>query len=120
MRWMSVYSQLFHSVAQRIRMHTESLQFAGVQLHSLKFKKESGRSLMQSAEFNKGRFAFKLSFCPFKFAAQLNRLAIWPNERELHEVLVRINHGERHTLHQSAFRISGDVEKIELAGLSIR
>src|SRR6185369_1467773 len=60
------------------------------------------------------------SFCTFKFAAQLDWLAVWFNESELHDVLVSVDYGERHTLHQASPGASCDVEKIELARLTIR
>src|ERR1700754_3210443 len=58
--------------------------------------------------------------CPYKFAAQLNRIAIWLNKSELYDVFVRVDCGDRQTLHQSSARASGDIEKVELARLSVR
>ena len=60
------------------------------------------------------------SFCPFKFAAQLDRFTVWFDEGELYDVLVRVNYRERHALHKSSLRASGDIEEIEVARLSIR
>src|SRR5882762_10778466 len=59
-------------------------------------------------------------FCPLKFAVQLNRLAVWHNESELYDMLVRVNHGEHHAFQQSALRAAGDIEETELDRLSIR
>src|SRR5215208_3556001 len=60
------------------------------------------------------------SFFPLKFAAQVNRLTVWRNENQLYDVLVRGNQVERHTLHQSSPRTSGDIEETEFYRLSIR
>src|SRR4026208_2532264 len=72
-------------------------------------------------EFRQSRKTIVRSlFGPFKFAAQLNRLTVWLHESELDNVLVRVNCGEHHTLHQSSSSAPGDVDKIELTRLSVR
>src|SRR4051794_360613 len=60
------------------------------------------------------------SLCAFKFAAALERFAVRHDEGQLYNVLVRIDYGERRTLHESRLRASGDVEKSEFDRLSIR
>src|SRR5437762_10060999 len=59
------------------------------------------------------------SFCPLKFAVQLNRPAVWHNESELYDMLVRVNHREHHAFHQSALRAAGDIEEVKLYAVSI-
>ena len=39
------------------------------------------------------------SLCSFKFAAQLDRITVRHNEREVYDELVSVNSGDRHTLH---------------------
>ncbi len=60
------------------------------------------------------------SFCTLKFAAQLNRLAVWHNESRLYGMTVRVNHCEHHIPQVSSPRASGDIDKTELDRLSIR
>ena len=59
------------------------------------------------------------SFCPLKFAVQLNRLAVWHNESEIYDVPVRVNHREHHAFQQSALRAAGDIEEVKLYAFSI-
>src|SRR5207244_9288610 len=59
------------------------------------------------------------SFCPLKFAVQLNRPAVWHNESEFYDMLVRVNHREHHAFQQSALRAAGDIEEVKLYAVSI-
>src|SRR5689334_14759148 len=57
---------------------------------------------------------------PLEFAAQLHRLTVRHNESKLYDMMVRVDRRERHRLHVSALRASGDVEKTELDRLPVR
>src|SRR5437016_12552011 len=81
---------------------------------------EVARSINISSLRDEEAFSRPASFCPLKFAVQLNRLAVWHNESEIYYMLVRVNHREHHAFQQSALRAAGDIEETELDRLSIR
>src|SRR5205814_489259 len=80
---------------------------------------EVTRSINISSLRDEEAFSRPASFCPLKFAVQLNRLAVWHNESELYDMLVRVNHREHHAFHQSALRAAGDIEEVKLYAVSI-
>src|SRR2546421_6477563 len=80
---------------------------------------EIARSINISSLRDEEAFSRPHSFCPLKFAVQLNRLAVWHNESELYDMLVRVNHREHHAFHQSAFRAAADIEEVKLYAFSI-
>jgi hypothetical protein len=49
-----------------------------------------------------------------KFAARLKRLTVWQNVSQLSGMMVRIDHGEPQTLHESSLRAPIEIEKAEL------